>query len=148
MIRSILRVKSHSRRVARSSVGQRSECDGVRGVCSSITQREAADSGGTKGCEVRMHSNELRRGSTRWRVNHERYFERRRRNNLAAKKSRDQRKFREEAVAQRAEALERENAMLRTQVGWLLLHMSNIFQDILSYCKRIYYQSKLPCVSF
>ena len=35
---------------------------------------------------------------------------------MAAKKSRDQRKFREEAIAQRAEALERENAMLRTQV--------------------------------
>ena len=50
-------------------------------------------------------------------INHERYFERRRRNNLAAKKSRDQRKFREEAVAQRAEMCERENAMLRTQVG-------------------------------
>ena len=130
---------SHSRRVARSSVGQRTECDGVRGVCSSITQREAADSGGTKGCEVRMHSNELRGRVTRWRVNHERYFERRRRNNLAAKKSRDQRKFREEAVAQRAEALERENAMLRTQVGWLLPHLYSIFQDFCYYFWCLYY---------
>ena len=51
------------------------------------------------------------------RADNKRYFERRRRNNLAAKKSRDQRKFREEAVAQRAEMLERENTMLRTQVG-------------------------------
>ena len=50
-------------------------------------------------------------------ADNKRYFERRRRNNLAAKKSRNQRKFREEVVAQRAETLERENAMLRTQVG-------------------------------
>ena len=50
---------------------------------------------------------------------YERYFERRRRNNLAAKKSRDQRRFREEVVAQRAETLERENAVLRLEVTFV-----------------------------
>ena len=65
-------------------------------------------------------------------MNDERYYERRRRNNLAAKKSRDQRKFREEAVAQRAEMLERENAMLRAQVGGGLPSIiSNILDSIL-----------------
>lgn len=46
----------------------------------------------------------------------ERYYERRKRNNLAAKKSRDQRKMREDAIAMRASFLEKENAVLRTQV--------------------------------
>ena len=45
------------------------------------------------------------------------YFERRKRNNLAAKKSRDQRKVRESQVCQRATLLEKENAVLRAQVG-------------------------------
>jgi hypothetical protein len=50
-----------------------------------------------------------------------RYFERRKRNNLAAKKSRDQRKVREDTVSVRAEALEKENAVLRVQVKiWLI----------------------------
>ncbi len=44
------------------------------------------------------------------------YFERRKRNNLAAKKSRDQRKVREDTVSRRASALEKENAVLRAQV--------------------------------
>ena len=44
------------------------------------------------------------------------YFERRKRNNLAAKKSRDQRKVRESQVCQRATLLEKENAVLRAQV--------------------------------
>merc|ERR1711884_426879 len=47
------------------------------------------------------------------------YFERRKRNNLAAKKSRDQRKVRESQVCQRATLLEKENAVLRAQVGTL-----------------------------
>jgi hypothetical protein len=45
------------------------------------------------------------------------YFERRKRNNLAAKKSRDQRKTREDTVAYRAGSLEKENAVLRVQVS-------------------------------
>ena len=48
-----------------------------------------------------------------------RYFERRKRNNLAAKKSRDQRKLREETVAMRAGLLEEENAALRAQLSHL-----------------------------
>ena len=44
------------------------------------------------------------------------YFERRKRNNLAAKKSRDQRKVRESQICQRATLLEKENAVLRAQV--------------------------------
>ena len=46
----------------------------------------------------------------------QRYFERRKRNNQAAKKSRDQRKMREDTIAMRATFLEKENAILRTQV--------------------------------
>ena len=49
----------------------------------------------------------------------ERYYERRKRNNLAAKKSRDQRKMREDAIAMRSSFLEKENALLRTQVSAL-----------------------------
>ena len=49
----------------------------------------------------------------------ERYFERRKRNNLAAKKSRDQRKMREDAISLRPSFLEKENALMRTQVSAL-----------------------------
>jgi hypothetical protein len=49
----------------------------------------------------------------------ERYFERRKRNNLAAKKSRDQRKLREDAIGMRASFLEKDNAILRSQVSTL-----------------------------
>ncbi|KAK7073838.1 sequence-specific DNA binding, partial [Halocaridina rubra] len=49
----------------------------------------------------------------------EKYFERRKRNNLAAKKSRDNRKQREDQVALRACHLEKENAVLRAQVAAL-----------------------------
>ena len=38
---------------------------------------------------------------------------------MAAKKSRDQRKLREEAISMRASFLEKENAILRTQVTTL-----------------------------
>jgi hypothetical protein len=47
------------------------------------------------------------------------YFERRNRNNLAAKKSRDSRKQREDQIACRAQWFERENAILRAQVQTL-----------------------------
>jgi hypothetical protein len=49
----------------------------------------------------------------------DRYYERRKRNNLAAKKSRDQRKTREDTIAVRATFLEKENAALRTAVSAL-----------------------------
>ncbi|KAF6032913.1 hypothetical protein EB796_008775 [Bugula neritina] len=47
------------------------------------------------------------------------YFERRKRNNQAAKKSRDARKAREDDIAVRAEFLEKENAILRAQAATL-----------------------------
>ncbi|XP_072759761.1 uncharacterized protein [Anoplolepis gracilipes] len=46
----------------------------------------------------------------------EKYFERRKRNNQAAKKSRDARKIREDHIALRATMLEHENAILKAQV--------------------------------
>ncbi|XP_042880526.1 uncharacterized protein LOC122258579 [Penaeus japonicus] len=49
----------------------------------------------------------------------DKYYERRKRNNLAAKKSRDARKQREDQVAMRASYLEKENAILRAQVATL-----------------------------
>lgn len=47
------------------------------------------------------------------------YYERRMRNNAAAKKSRDTRKQREDQIACRAQWFERENAILRAQVQTL-----------------------------
>ncbi|VDM57229.1 unnamed protein product [Angiostrongylus costaricensis] len=49
----------------------------------------------------------------------EAYYERRRRNNDAAKRSRDARRIKEEAIAARAAQLERENGQLRAQVAIL-----------------------------
>ncbi|XP_051168765.1 hepatic leukemia factor [Leptopilina boulardi] len=46
----------------------------------------------------------------------DKYFERRKRNNQAAKKSRDARKIREDHIALRATMLEHENAILRAQI--------------------------------
>ncbi|XP_031843034.1 uncharacterized protein LOC116431552 [Nomia melanderi] len=46
----------------------------------------------------------------------EKYYERRKRNNQAAKKSRDARKIREDHIALRATMLEHENAILKAQV--------------------------------
>ncbi|KAL0269393.1 UNVERIFIED_CONTAM: hypothetical protein PYX00_007144 [Menopon gallinae] len=46
----------------------------------------------------------------------DRYYERRKRNNQAAKKSRDARKLREDQIALRAALLEHENAVLRAQI--------------------------------
>lgn len=50
----------------------------------------------------------------------DRYFERRRRNNYAAKKSRDARKAREDEIAIRASFLEKENNILRAQVSHII----------------------------
>uniref|UniRef100_T1IZE2 BZIP domain-containing protein n=1 Tax=Strigamia maritima TaxID=126957 RepID=T1IZE2_STRMM len=60
-----------------------------------IERRKEADSGRTKGREI---------------------FRAQERNNLAAKKSRDARKSREDHIAVRANALEKENAVLRAQL--------------------------------
>ena len=49
----------------------------------------------------------------------DKYYERRKRNNLAAKKSRDSRKAREDDIAIRANLMEKENAILRAQVATL-----------------------------
>ncbi|RVE42455.1 hypothetical protein evm_012885 [Chilo suppressalis] len=49
----------------------------------------------------------------------EKYFERRRRNNQAAKKSRDARRIREDQIAWRACLLEQENASLRAHIAAL-----------------------------
>ncbi|XP_063422786.1 transcription factor ces-2-like isoform X3 [Mytilus trossulus] len=54
------------------------------------------------------------------------YFERRKRNNNAAKKSRDARKSREDEIAIRASFLEKENAILRAQVGTLREEASSL----------------------
>ncbi|XP_055838964.1 transcription factor ces-2 isoform X2 [Episyrphus balteatus] len=49
----------------------------------------------------------------------EKYYERRKRNNEAAKKSRDARKIREDRIAFRAALLEQENSILRAQIAAL-----------------------------
>lgn len=59
------------------------------------------------------------------------YFERRKRNNLAAKKSRDSRKMREDEIAIRASYLEKENAILRAQVGTLREEANSLRQLLL-----------------
>ncbi|XP_062566918.1 hepatic leukemia factor-like isoform X1 [Saccostrea cucullata] len=59
------------------------------------------------------------------------YFERRKRNNLAAKKSRDARKAREDEIAIRASFLEKENAILRAQVGTLREEANSLKQLLL-----------------
>ena len=59
------------------------------------------------------------------------YFERRKRNNLAAKKSRDARKSREDEIAIRASFLEKENAILRAQVATLREEANSLRQLLL-----------------
>ena len=59
------------------------------------------------------------------------YFERRKRNNLAAKKSRDARKAREDEIAVRASFLEKENAILRAQVATLREEANSLRQLLL-----------------
>lgn len=56
----------------------------------------------------------------------DKYFDRRKRNNLSAKKSRDQRKKREDRNALRATSLENENAVLRAQVSVLRDHANTL----------------------
>lgn len=59
------------------------------------------------------------------------YFERRKRNNMAAKKSRDARKSREDEIAIRASFLEKENAILRAQVATLREEANSLKQLLL-----------------
>ena len=59
------------------------------------------------------------------------YFERRKRNNHAAKKSRDARKAREDEIAIRASFLEKENAILRAQVATLREEANSLRQLLL-----------------
>ncbi|OWF40604.1 transcription factor VBP-like isoform X2 [Mizuhopecten yessoensis] len=59
------------------------------------------------------------------------YFERRKRNNLAAKKSRDARKSREDDISIRASFLEKENAILRAQVATLREEANSLKQLLL-----------------
>lgn len=61
----------------------------------------------------------------------EKYFERRKRNNHAAKKSRDARKAREDEIAIRASFLEKENAILRAQVATLREEANSLKQLLL-----------------
>ncbi|XP_074025800.1 uncharacterized protein [Leptinotarsa decemlineata] len=61
----------------------------------------------------------------------DKYFERRKRNNQAAKKSRDARKMREDQIALRATILEHENAILRAQVLTLREEASSLRQMLL-----------------
>jgi leukemia factor-related protein len=49
-------------------------------------------------------------------VKDDKYKERRKRNNLAAKKSRDSRRQREDQIANRAQYFEAQNAMLRAEI--------------------------------
>ena len=59
------------------------------------------------------------------------YFERRKRNNQAAKKSRDARKAREDDIAIRAVFLEKENAVLRAQTATLRDEANSLKQALL-----------------
>ena len=59
------------------------------------------------------------------------YFERRKRNNQAAKKSRDARKQREDDIAIRAVFLEKENAVLRAQTATLREEAHSLKQALL-----------------
>lgn len=59
------------------------------------------------------------------------YYERRKRNNHAAKKSRDARKAREDEIAIRASFLEKENAILRAQVATLREEANSLRQLLL-----------------
>lgn len=82
----------------------------------------------------------------------DKYFERRKRNNCAAKKSRDARKSREDEIAIRASYLEKENAVLRAQVATLREEANTLRQMLLQKrsrpwwaCRvcRVYEQSPL-----
>lgn len=58
------------------------------------------------------------------------YYEKRKRNNEAAKKSRDARKIREDRIAFRAAFLERENSLLKAQLVTLQNEMQTLKQVI------------------
>lgn len=58
------------------------------------------------------------------------YYEKRKRNNEAAKKSRDARKIREDRIAFRAAFLEQENSLLKAQVAALQNEMQTLRQVI------------------
>uniref|UniRef100_A0A0K0CZN2 BZIP domain-containing protein n=1 Tax=Angiostrongylus cantonensis TaxID=6313 RepID=A0A0K0CZN2_ANGCA len=60
----------------------------------------------------------------------EAYYERRRRNNDAAKRSRDARRIKEEAIAARAAQLERENGQLRAQVKLSFLISNTLDKEV------------------
>ncbi|XP_067140607.1 transcription factor ces-2-like [Centruroides vittatus] len=67
----------------------------------------------------------------------DKYYERRKRNNVAAKKSRDARKAREDEIALRACFLEKENAILRAQVATLREEAHSLRQLLLHKRHRI-----------
>lgn len=58
----------------------------------------------------------------------EKYFERRNRNNMAAKRSRDSRKRREDQVSMRASFLQKENDILRAQLATLRQEANSLRQ--------------------
>ncbi|CAB4066018.1 unnamed protein product [Lepeophtheirus salmonis] len=67
----------------------------------------------------------------------QRYYERRARNNLAAKKSRDQRKMRESRIALRASFLVKENVILRAQIAAFGLERQSLQKLILERQKAL-----------
>ena len=56
----------------------------------------------------------------------EKYWTKRRRNNLAAKKSRDQKREKELQIVQRATCLEKENAEMRNEIAKLKKHLQKL----------------------
>lgn len=74
------------------------------------------------------------------------YFERRKRNNYAAKKSRDYRKQREDEVAMRANQLEKDNAILKAQLNTLREEASSLQQMLMQ--RRLQHQANYNRFSF
>ncbi|CAB3408089.1 unnamed protein product [Caenorhabditis bovis] len=72
----------------------------------------------------------------------EAYFERRRKNNDAAKRSRDARRQKEEAVAAKAAALEQENIQLRGQIAVLQQETAKLQLMLFSTASRVVKDSK------
>lgn len=65
----------------------------------------------------------------------EKYYERRKRNNMAAKKSRDARKMREQDTAVGARVTEQENSILRVQLA-TLRHEANALKALIMYRRQ------------
>ena len=63
----------------------------------------------------------------------ERYRTRRRKNNLAAKRSRDARRAKEDQIARRAAYLEEENMLLRDELRKMSALLENMKQRLLYY---------------